>query len=64
MDFVGLDRWNVGKLTVLGEATKDAEIGNIGFLLLPSDVGNATIESRGRRAIGDVDIGGDGEIPE
>lgn len=48
----------------IGEATKDAEVGNVGFLVLPSGVRNATIESRGRRAIGDMDIGGDGEIPE
>lgn len=47
-----------------GKATEDAEVGNIGFLLLPSGVGNAAIESRGRRAIGDMDIGRDGEIPE
>lgn len=48
----------------IGKATEDAEIGNIRFLLFPSDVGNAAIESRGRRVIGDMDIGRDSEIPE
>lgn len=48
----------------IGKGTKDAEIGGIRFLLLPGNIGDATLERTGRRVIGDMDIGGNGEIPE